>query len=281
MGRVQVVSARTAHLKPLARKPLADEVYAVLRGMIVRRELSPGTRVTEIEIAKLLGVSRTPVREAFQRLSFDELLTNPPGRSPQVSPITLQRIEEAYPLIAVLEGLAIRLACRRLTESDLRHMEALTQQMALHGRRGETEQLMQADGQFHGVLHERAENQRLHRVVLDLRARLERLEYVFFSTPEAVAASVKRHRRLVRVLRRRDPRAAQKALERQWELGQESVRSLVERLALVSPGAGGFDAEESPALVTASASVAKDRFHFSVRPTSHRGASRTVRIGGV
>jgi DNA-binding GntR family transcriptional regulator len=270
------------HLKPLARKPLADEVYSVLRGMIIRRELPPGARVTEIEIAERLGVSRTPVREAFQRLSYDELLNDEPGRSPQVSAITVQRIEEAYPLIAVLEGLAIRLACRRLTEADLRHMEDLTQQMALHGRRGETELLMQADGKFHGMLHERAENDRLHRVVIDLRARLERLEYIFFSTPEAVAASVQRHRRLVRVLRRRDPRAAQKALERQWETGQQAVRSLVERLALVSPEAAGAEAESPATLAAASAAgAAGDRFRSAVRPTSQRGVSKTIRIGGV
>jgi DNA-binding GntR family transcriptional regulator len=96
---------------------------------------------------------------------------------------------------------------------------------------------MLADNNFHGVLHERAENTRLHRVVADLRRRLQRMEYVFFSTPQAVQASVRRHRSLVRLLRRGDPRAAEKALERQWELGQQAVRELVQAKGLVQPGA--------------------------------------------
>lgn len=239
MGNPQRVAAPVERLHhPLARKPLADEVYSILRRMIIRRELHPGARLTEGEITELLGVSRTPVREAFQRLAYDELLTLQPGRSPQVRPITVNSIEEAYPLIAVLEGLAIRLACRRLTEGDLRHMEELTGEMERCGRRGDTESLMVADNSFHGVLHERAENTRLHRVVADLRRRLQRMEYVFFSTPEAVRASVRRHRHLVRLLRRGDPRAAQKALERQWELGKQAVLQLVQAKGLVAAGPG-------------------------------------------
>jgi len=232
LGRVR---HSAVSIRPLARKPLADEVHTALRQMIIRRELAPGARITEGEIAEVLGVSRTPVREAFQRLAYDELLIDHPGRSPQVQPITLRSVSEIYPLIAVLEGLAIRLACRRLTGQDLARMEALTAEMAEHGRRGEADRLMEADAEFHGVFHERAENVRLHRVVLDLRRRLERMEYVFFSTPAAVEASLKRHRKLVRVLRQRDPRRAQKALERQWELGQQAVERLVEELSLATP----------------------------------------------
>jgi DNA-binding GntR family transcriptional regulator len=229
------LGASAERLGPLTRKPLAHDVYSILRRMIVRRELAPGARITEGEIAGLLGVSRTPVREAFQRLAFDELLTLQPGRRPQIKPITLSSIDEAYPLIGVLEGLAIRLACRRLTEADLRHMEELTGEMERCGRRGDTEALMLADNNFHGVLHERAENTRLHRVVADLRRRLQRMEYVFFSTPQAVQASVRRHRSLVSLLRRGDPRAAQRALERQWELGQQAVLRLVKAEGLVEP----------------------------------------------
>lgn len=236
MGNSQrLAAAAERRHRPLARKPLADDVYSILRRMIIRRELLPGARLTEGEVTELLGVSRTPVREAFQRLAYDELLTLQPGRSPQVKPITLESIDEAYPLIGVLEGLAIRLACRRLTKADLRHMEELTGEMERCGRRGDTETLMLADNNFHGVLHERAENTRLHRVVADLRRRLQRMEYVFFSTPEAVRASVRRHRHLVRLLRRGDPRAAQKALERQWELGQQAVLRLVRAKGLVEP----------------------------------------------
>jgi DNA-binding GntR family transcriptional regulator len=271
-------------LLPLARKPLADEVYTILRRKIIRRELRPGSRITEGEITELLGVSRTPVREAFQRLAYDELLLLQPGRSPQVKPITVRSIDEAYPLIAVLEGLAIRLACRRLTEADLRHMEALTVEMERCGRTHDTESLMAADNGFHGVLHERSENTRLQKVVGDLRRRLQRLEYVFFSTPEAVKGSVKRHRWLIRVLRKRDPREAQKALEYIWGVGQESVHRLVVEYQLVGAEPGEFvDAVEEAVRGKAALGARARRPGSSVRPMGISSGvfSKTSRIGGV
>jgi len=237
--------------------------------MIIRRELRPSSLITEGEIAQLLGVSRTPVREAFQRLAYDELLILKPGRRPQIEPITLSKIEEAYPLIAVLEGLAIRLACRRLTESDLQHMEELTADMERCGRRGDTESLMVADNGFHAVLHERAENMRLHRVVTDLRRRLQRLEYVFFSAPEAVKGSVKRHRWLVKVLRKRNPREAQKALEYIWGVGQESVQRLVEQYQLASAEPGEF-ADAVAEAAERSLPKGGQRLGVSVRPMGNR-----------
>lgn len=276
-------SGSAAAVLPLARKPLGDEVYSILRRMIIRRDLQPGSRITENEIAESLGVSRTPVREAFQRLAYDELLILQPGRSPKVRPITLHNIDEAYPLIAVLEGLAIRLACRRLTETDLRHMEDLTGDMERHGRSGDTEALMRADNDFHGVLHERAANSRLHGVVADLRRRLERLEFVFFSTPAAVKGSVKRHRWLVKVLRKRDPREAQKALEYTWGVGQQVVRQLVADLQ-IAPGAGDDLAERLAERVSPNwRATTRKQEGFVVRQTGtgNGGFSRSIRLGGV
>lgn len=226
---------------PLARHALGDEVYVTLRGMIVRGALEPDARITETEIAQLLGVSRTPVREAFQRLEYEGWLITRPGHSARVAPLTIKKVQEVYPLIAVLEGLAARLALRWLTEADLRHMEELTKKMAQHARRGETEQLLAADAEFHSVLHVRSQNDRLRQIVADLRGRMERLEFAFFSDPEAVHGSLARHRKLVRVLRRREPALAQSALERQWDLGRQALLEIIRKRKMVPEREPGKD----------------------------------------
>lgn len=221
-------------LEPLARKPLSDEVYHTLRRMIVQGHLEPGAKVVEARVADVLGVSRTPVREALQRLEYDRLLVTRPGHSTYVTTPTTADIEEIYPLISALEGLAARLATLRLTNADLRYMEELTRAMTRHARRGETAKLLAADTQFHAVLHERSQNRRLQRAVSELRGQMERFEYAFFSSPEAVRASLKRHRNLVRVLRRRDPRAAQHTLERQWDLGWRALLKIIREKKLAA-----------------------------------------------
>jgi len=239
--------------QPLARKALADDVLLVLRRMIIRQELKPGEKITESGIAAQLGVSRTPVREAFQRLTYEEFLIDRPGRSPQVSPISVCKVQEVYPLVAVLEGLAARLACPRLTESDLAQMEEWTRQMASHARHGEIQGLVEADAQFHGVLHQRAENAHLQKVICDLRLRTARMEYTFFSTSDEVRLSVLRHKKLVRVLRSGNARRAQKTLEKQWDLGRQALLRIIEKN---TPAVGAQD--ESAALLAQVRKLARE-----------------------
>ena len=223
------------HSQPIERRNLRDEVYRVLWRMIVHAELEPGSKVAEEEVASALGVSRTPVREAMHRLEFEGLLTASPGQSPTVTTPTLEDLEEAYPVIAALEGLAVRLAVPNLTDDDLRRLEELTDAMAEHGRRGEIEELTEVDTHFHRLLHERARNRRLQRIVSELRRQMERFEYTFFSSPSDVEASLKRHRKLVRILKRRDAMGAQRALEQQWDQGRQTLRQLLGRQAEEPP----------------------------------------------
>ena len=213
----------------LERKSLGDEVYQALRKMIVEGRLTPGEKIVEGALADLLGVSRTPVREALQRLEYDGWLVTQPGHSPRVPPLATETVEEVYPLIAALERLAVRQALTRLTEADLDHMEEITGAMERHGQRGEVAQMVAADAEFHAVLHRRSQNERLQRIVHDLRSQMERLEYTYFSQPAVLEGSVKRHRKLVRLLRRRDTRAAPRAIEQQWEVGQQAVMEILRR----------------------------------------------------
>lgn len=216
-------------VQPLSRIPLREDVYHVVRRMIVKAQIQPGAKILEGRLASALAVSRTPVREALRRLEVDGLVVTRPGHSTRVSTLTLSDVGEIYPIVRVLEGLAVRLATPRLAEADLRHMEELTRSIAEHARRGEIEELMAADNQFHGLLHERSQNHRLQKIVRELRGQMERFEYLFFSTPEVVRASVKRHKNLVRVLRSRDALAAQRTLMRQWELGQRALVATIQQ----------------------------------------------------
>lgn len=225
------------NLQPLSHIPLRQEVYGSLRRMIVHGHLAPGAKIIEGRVASALGVSRTPVREALRQLESDGLVVTRPGYSTRVTTLTISDVEEIYPLIAVLEGLAARLATPRLTNSDLRYMEEITAALARHARSGQIEKLIAADNQFHGVLHERSQNQRLQRIVAELRGQMERFEYIFFRSKETVAASMQRHKKLVRVLRRRNPAASQGTLQRQWDLGRRALVGLLrkKKMAIEEP----------------------------------------------
>ncbi|MDR5703960.1 MAG: GntR family transcriptional regulator, partial [Armatimonadota bacterium] len=101
--------------------PLADQVYRALKEAIVQGRFRPGDRLVEAEVANMLGVSRTPVREAFRRLQQEGFITVE-ARGARVSKLTKRDILEIYACRRVLEGLAANLAARNRTEEDLKAM---------------------------------------------------------------------------------------------------------------------------------------------------------------
>jgi DNA-binding GntR family transcriptional regulator len=242
----RALERRVTALRPLARRSLGEDVYSVLRNLIIQGRLAAGTPVIEGRVASVLGVSRTPVREALKRLEYDGLLTNRPGHITRVSTVTLNDISEAYPLIGALEGLAARLATPRMTSADLRHMEELTKQMAFHHRRREIDKLLRVDTEFHGVIHSRAGNPRLKRIVRELRSQLERFEFAYFSSPLNFKSSLRRHRKLVRILARGNPEMSERTLARQWRLGMRAMERLVRSEKWIA--AGGAPDELAQAL---------------------------------
>jgi GntR family transcriptional regulator of vanillate catabolism len=110
----------TPHVEPLSRVRLVDEVTDRLRSMIISGQLPPGTQLLQIELAQQLGVSRTPLREAFRVLERDGLLRNSNGnKTVEVVSFTSDEVIDLYQLREVLDGLAARLAAKHGLAPDM------------------------------------------------------------------------------------------------------------------------------------------------------------------
>src|SRR3981081_2726084 len=105
-------------LEKIDRIPLRERIYSLVQRAIVSGELYPGQRVRDLDLAVQLGVSRTPVREALQRLEDEGLVETLPGALTRVVPLDMQAAEDAFLVVAVVHALATRLAVSKLTESD-------------------------------------------------------------------------------------------------------------------------------------------------------------------
>src|SRR5579864_6094413 len=110
---------QTQTLEKIDRIPLRERVYQLVQQAIVSGELHPGQRVRDLDLAARLGVSRTPVREALQRLEDEGLVETLPGALTRIVPLDTQAARQAFPVVAVLHALATRLAVESLTEQDL------------------------------------------------------------------------------------------------------------------------------------------------------------------
>ena len=105
--------------------PLRDVVFRTLRQAILRGELKPGERLMEIRLANQLGVSRTPIREAIRMLELDGLVIMVPRKGAQVAQITEKDLNDVLEVRLGLEELAVKLACQRITESELQKQKSL------------------------------------------------------------------------------------------------------------------------------------------------------------
>ena len=103
--------------------PLRDVVFKTLRQAILKGNLSPGERLVEIRLAKDLGVSRTPIREAIRMLELEGLVIMIPRRGAEVVGITGKSLRDVLEVRKALEELAIELTCERMNEEDIRELD--------------------------------------------------------------------------------------------------------------------------------------------------------------
>ncbi len=135
---------------PEPRSPQKD-AYALILEAIDAGLYRPGDRLVESELAERLGVSRTPVREALQRLETQSMLTRD-GRSLIVASLDHTQLSDLYAVRSELEGLAARLAARHASDEEVRVLQGMvTEDKALRG--GDPRTLARANKRFHRQLH--------------------------------------------------------------------------------------------------------------------------------
>ena len=158
-----------------SRTWVADRVYQTLRRSIMNFELYPGTRVTETELAQRFGVSRTPIREALQRLSVEGYLTIRPKHGCYIRSLDVFELAEYYDVRVALEVEAIELMGRRIPYRDLAH--AWDPQRLQFRDRG-TDKLKDAEENFHVRLAELSGNPILLKYLKDVNNHIRILRWL-------------------------------------------------------------------------------------------------------
>jgi len=159
-------------------KLLHSNIFEILRDRIVYGEYSPGQALTEKELCKEFNVSRTPLREAIQRLEAMKLVTVIPRFGTYVAPIDINEIRCAFEVKTRLEGLAGELAASRIRPEKLKELEGVVQEISeLRAKHGiaRHRQLIEIEGKFHRIILESAQNPILHEFLSNLHFRCARL----------------------------------------------------------------------------------------------------------
>ena len=160
--------------------PLRDVVFNTLRTSILTGELKPGERLMEIHLADKLGVSRTPIREAIRKLELEGLVTMIPRRGAEVAQITEKNLRDVLEVRRALDALAVELACERITEDELAELKKACENFELETKRGNANQVAQADVELHDIILKASGNERLMQMISKLSQQMYRyrLEYI-------------------------------------------------------------------------------------------------------
>jgi DNA-binding GntR family transcriptional regulator len=205
-------------------KPRAsDQVESELRHLILTLELEPGLAVSESTLMKRFGWGRTPLREAFQRLSEQGLLQMIPQHGAVVTPLNLFDFVEVMDAMSLVIGAAASLACKRLTEAELHQLDELVIQGETAASAGDFEQLSTLDYEFHNVLAQATGNRYLSEYLRRLHQIARRFNFAAWKRERNATPSLDEHRQLAAIFRARDAAAARAAMLQHIEGARQRV----------------------------------------------------------
>ncbi|MBY4891270.1 GntR family transcriptional regulator [Rhodobacteraceae bacterium N5(2021)] len=201
-----------------------DRLTAQLRRMAADFEIKPEERIVEGEMAKRLNVSRTPLREALNRLVSEGYLTNTGGRGFFCRALTPARIMDLYETRAALECEALRLTIARASNADIAAHSATLQSAAPTADRLA---LLEMDEAFHLGLTSLCGNAEIMRLLENINGRIRYVRMIGLDASGGVAAQSDAHRQIMQAVHARDVGAALAALRSHIQLRKEDATQAV------------------------------------------------------
>ncbi len=218
----------TSLADPIERKTLHAELVGRLRSLIVEGHFPPGEKLGEQEICDRFHVSRTPLREALKVLAGEGLVEIVPNRGARVSKLTAADLDEAFPVMGALEGLAGELACANISDRGVAAIGKVHTRMVAHYRAGELSDYFRDNEMIHDMILMAADNPTLARMQHGLAGRVRRARYRANMTPKRWAAAVAEHEEILAALQARDGKRLGDVLKRHLANKLDAVKATLE-----------------------------------------------------
>jgi DNA-binding GntR family transcriptional regulator len=188
----------------IVRRPLHEEAADRLRDLIVQGRLAAGARLNERLLTAQLGVSRTPLREAFKVLATEGLVELLPNRGAVVSALDPVKLSESLVVMGALEALAGELACRSATEAQINEIRALHYEMKAYHARGDLAGYFKFNQAIHLKIVKYSGNATLFNIYRQMNGNVRRARYMANLSKERWDAAVREHDEILAALGARD-----------------------------------------------------------------------------
>ena len=192
--------------------PLRDVVFQTLRQAILTGEFMPGERLMEISLAKRLGVSRTPVREAIRKLELEGLVVMIPRKGAEVAKITVSDLKDVLAVRCHLEEFAASIACDRITEEEKEQLKVAQEAFEEAVRQKDLKMIAQRDVEFHDVIFNATKNKRLLQIINNLREQIYRYRIEYIKDFDYHDTLIREHREIMRTILEGNKKEAEKIM---------------------------------------------------------------------
>ncbi len=202
----------TAEIITIARPTLHEQVAARLRQMLVENLITPGAKLNERELAEVLKVSRTPLREAIKMLAAEGLVELLPNRGAVAVLLGEDDVLHTFEVMAGLEALSGELAAERITDAELAEIRALHFEMMACYTRRDLSNYYRINATIHRAINAAAKNPVLTRTYTQVNARLQALRFRSNQDEDKWTRAVQEHEQMVQALSARDGAALRRVL---------------------------------------------------------------------
>lgn len=210
------------------RMSAKERAFSQIQRWIIDGTLQPGEKLIDAELADTLGVSRTPIREAFQLLEMQGLVSTHPGKETKVTLIEKEDIYKLYSTMASLQALAAEVTACRIGAEQIDLLRAINADFAEAIRNGLAYEAMEADEKFHNLIVELSDNPYVASFSTSLQIHIRRFKYVFLKQPmTATQASVEEHLALIEAFEKKDPERAHAMMKQNFTRPMQELHELL------------------------------------------------------
>jgi len=204
----------------------SEEAYHQIKEKIITLDLAPSSVINEQALMKNLGLGRTPIREALQRLDAEGLVHIVPRRGMFVTDISITDLQEIFEVRIVMAGFCARLAARRITPQQIAPMEAVLRDLE-HVQSVDSIALMDIDKRFQRILYQAADNKFLTDALERLYDSGLRLWHLVLHRLGDVRDAIEQHREVLEALKARDEKMAESLIQQHIADFQNAIKAVL------------------------------------------------------
>ncbi|WP_127590221.1 GntR family transcriptional regulator [Paenibacillus lautus] len=210
------------------RMTAKERAFSQIQRWIIDGTLQPGEKLLDAELAESLGVSRTPIREAFQLLEVQGLVSTHPGKETKVTAIERENIFKMYSTMAALQALAAEVTATIIVPEQIQQLRAMNLEFENAMKSGQAYQAMEMDEQFHNYIVELSDNPYVAAYSASLQMHIRRFKYVFLKQPiAATQASVDEHASIISAFEQKDSDRAQAMMKQNFMRPMQELHELL------------------------------------------------------